>query len=295
MEKTGYFLLRVLTWILHLFPLRVLYLISDLIFVFTYTVFKYRRNVVNKNLANSFPEKTKKERDQIAWNFYRHLCDTVIETLYFDQISVAGGKKCVKYLNAELPNSYLDQGRDVIVFLGHYNNWEWFANWPLYSKHRFYPIYKKIKSPVFEHFYYNMRSRFGAVPLDRSATFRQLVSDHQNGIPTISAFLFDQTPRVFDIQHWVTFLNQKTPVILGAEKVAQKLDAVVLFAKSRKVKRGEYEIEYLRVTTNAATTPKFEITDQCTRILEQQIIENPEFWLWSHKRWKHKPEKPGPN
>lgn len=104
----------------------------------------------------------------------------------------------------------------------------------------------------------------------------------------MSAFLFDQTPRIYEIHHWVTFLNQDTPVILGTEKVAQKIDAVVLFARSRKVKRGFYEVEYQLVTDHAGANPRFEITEKCTRLLEQQINSQPEFWLWSHKRWKHK-------
>ena len=227
MEKTGYYLLKAITWFIQLFPLRVHYLFSDLFFNFAFHIIRYRRSVVDKNLVNSFPDKTQKDRDRIARNFYRHFCDTFVETLYFDRISITEGKECVKYLNPELPISYLDQGRDVIVVLGHYNNWEWFANWPLYSAHQFYPIYKKLKNKAFERFYLHLRSRFGAMPLERAATFRQLISDHQNGTPSMSAFIFDQTPRINDIHHWVTFLNQDTPVILGAEKVAQKLDAVV--------------------------------------------------------------------
>lgn len=291
MEKTGYFLLKATTWFLQQVPLRINYLFSDIIFFLTFFIFRYRRSVVNQNLTNSFPDKTQKERNQIARKFYRHFCDTAVETFYFDRISVKEGKNCVIFLNPELPNSYLDQGRDVIAFLGHYNNWEWFTNWPLYSPHRFYVIYKRLKNSNFERFYLNLRSRFGAIPLERGDTFRQLYSDHQKKIPTMSAFLFDQTPRIYEIHHWVTFLNQDTPVILGTEKVAQKLDAVVLFFHSRKIKRGQYEAYYELVTDHAAACTKFEITDKCTRLLEQQIIAQPEFWLWSHKRWKHKREK----
>ena len=288
MEKTGYFLLRTLTWIFRLFPLRVHYLFSNFLFFLAYHIFRYRRSVVQHNLANSFPEKSNGERIRITKNFYRHFADTFIETLYFDRISVAEGKHIVKYLNPELPNNYLDQGRQVVVILGHYNNWEWFCNWPLYSNYRFYPIYKKLKSKTFERFYISLRSHFGAVPLERAETYRQLISDHQKGIPSTSAFLFDQTPRIYEIQHWVTFLNQDTPVILGAEKVAQKINAVVLFARSKKIKRGKYEVEYQLVTDQGARCPKFEITEQCLRLLENQINDHPEFWLWSHKRWKHR-------
>lgn len=288
MEKTGYYLLKSITWIMQLFPLRVHYLVSDLFYIIAFYIIRYRRSVVEKNLANSFPEKTQKELNLIAKNFYRHICDSFIETMYFDRISFTEGKNCVKYLNPELLNNYLDQGRQVLAFFGHYNNWEWFCNLPLYSTHRLYAVYKKLKNKTFDRFYIKLRGRFGAIPLERADTFKQLLSDNQKGIPSMSAFLFDQTPRIYEIHHWVTFLNQDTPVVLGAEKVAQKLDAVVLFLYSRKINRGHYETEFQLVTDHAKSCRKFEITDMCTQLLEKQIIEHPEFWLWSHKRWKHK-------
>ena len=288
MEKTGYILIKSITWIIQLFPLRVNYLFSDLFFVLGYHVIRYRRNVVAENLANSFPEKTRKERELIARKFYKHFSDSFVETLYFDRISSYEGKNCVKILNPGLLNDYLDQGRQVLAFFGHYNNWELFCNLPLYTTHKCYAVYKKLKSDAFEHFYFNLRNRFGAIPLEKASTFKQLLSDHQKGIPSMSAFLFDQTPKSFEIHHWVTFLNQDTPVVLGAEKIAQKLDTVVLFLHSRKIKRGSYETEFQLVTDHAGICPKYEIADKCTHLLEQQIIENPEFWLWSHRRWKHK-------
>ncbi|MCX6239736.1 MAG: lysophospholipid acyltransferase family protein [Bacteroidia bacterium] len=285
---TGYYLLRILSWLIYKMPWRVRYVLSDIFFAIIYYIVGYRRKVVYLNLANSFPEKTQKERELIAKKFYRHICDSFIETLYFDRVSFAEGKNCLKFMNPELLNGYLGQGRQVLTFFGHYNNWEWFCNLPLYATHRCYAVYKKIKSKAIDRFYINLRSRFGAVPLERADTFRQLMSDHQQGIPSMSAFLFDQTPRSTELHHWVTFLNQDTPVILGAEKMAQKLDAVVLFLFSRKIKRGYYETEFQLVTDHAGACPKFEITGKCNHMLEQQIIEHPEFWLWSHKRWKHK-------
>lgn len=287
MEKTGYYLLKANTWIIHLFPLWVHYLISDLLFILAYHILRYRREVVAKNLSNSFPGKTQNERTIIEKGFYRHFCDAFVETMYFDRISVAEGKKCVKFVNPELLSGYLDEGRQVITFFGHYNNWEWFCNLPLYVNQRCYAVYKKLRSKTFERFYFNLRNRFGAVPLERAATFRQLVGDHQKGIPSFSAFLFDQTPRASELHHWLTFMNQDTPVILGAEKIAQKLDMVVLFLFSRKKKRGSYEAEFELVTAHGSACQKFEITNKCTQLLERQINEHPEFWLWSHKRWKH--------
>jgi len=288
MEKAKYYLLRAITWFVQLIPLWFHYLISDLLFILAFHIIRYRRSVVATNLANSFPEKSEKERRLIAKTFYHHFCDSFVETLYFDRISQIEGKNRVKFLNPELMNGYLDQGRQVLAFFGHYNNWEWFCNLPLYTKHRCYAVYKKLKDKAFDKFYQNLRSRFKAVPLERADSFKQLITDHQKGIPSLSAFLFDQTPRSTELHHWITFLNQDTPVILGAEKMAQKLDAVVLFLYSRKVKRGYYETEFQLVTDHASQCPKYEITNQCNHLLEQQIIENPPYWLWSHKRWKHK-------
>jgi Kdo2-lipid IVA lauroyltransferase/acyltransferase len=291
MDKIGYYLLRATTWIIHLFPLRLNYIFSDFLYLIIYYIVRYRRNVVSKNLLNSFSGKSIKERKVIEKKFYHHLCDTFIETLYYDRISFEEAKDRVKFLNPELPIHYLDQGRPVVVYLGHYNNWEWFSNWPLYTNHRFYAIYKKLQSKAFGRFFYNLRSRLGAIPLERSDTFRQLMGDAQKGIPTLSAFIFDQTPRIYEIQYWTTFLNQDTAVVVGAEKVARKLNAVVVTVHPRKIRRGYYEVEYFLVTENAKDTEKFEITEKCTRFLEKIILEKPEYWLWSHKRWKHKRPK----
>lgn len=288
MDKIVYSLLRASSWVIHVLPMRINYIISDFFFLITYYIVQYRRNVVRSNLQNSFPEKSIKERKLIEKRFYHHFCDTFIETFYYDRISFEEAKERVKYLNPDLPNQYMDQGRPVVVCLGHYCNWEWFSNWPLYTTHRFYAIYKKLRSKAFGLFFYNLRSRLGAIPLERADTFRQLMDDSRKGIPNFSSFIFDQTPRINEIQYWTNFLNQDTAVVVGAEKVARKLNAVMLTVHPRKIKRGYYEVEYFLVTENAKDTAKFEITEKCTRFLENIIRENPEYWLWSHKRWKHK-------
>ncbi len=295
MGKTGYYLLKAFTWIIHLFPLRVSYLVSDLFYILVYYIFRYRRTVVDENLANSFPEKTQNERALIAKKYYKNICDIFVETLYLDRMTLSEGKNCAKYVNPELLNHYLDQGRQVVTYVGHCNNWEWYCNLPLFTHEKCYGVYKILTNKAFERFFLHLRSRFGLILVERAAIFRQLVSDHQKGIPSFSSFIFDQTPRATELHHWVRFLNQDTPVVLGAEKIAQKLDTVVLFLHSRKVKRGSYEVKFILVTDHAGSCPKFEITDKCMMLLEQQIKAQPEYWLWSHRRWKHKREIEGEN
>lgn len=288
MHETGYYLLKAVTWIFHVLPMRVNYIFSDFLFFLVYYFARYRRDVVRNNLKNSYPQKSSAELKTIEIKFYHHLCDTFIETLYFDRISAEEAKRRVKFTNSELPNNYMAQGKSVVVFLGHYNNWEWLTTWSLVSKYPFYAVYKKLKSETFDRFYQRLRSRLGAIPLERADTFRQLMNDFQHSRVNLSSFIFDQTPRINEIQYWSKFLNQDSAVLTGGEKVAKKLNAVVLFAHMKKIRRGFYETEYILITENAAKTDKFEITEKCTRYLEKIIMDQPQFWLWSHKRWKHK-------
>jgi KDO2-lipid IV(A) lauroyltransferase len=288
--KTGYYLLRSFTWIIQLFPLRFHYVLSDLIFLLVYYVVRYRRKVVYTNLRNSFPEKSKKEISQIAGKFYHQFCDSFIETLYFDRISEKEIKKRLTLLNQEILEKFLAEGRPVILALGHYNNWEWNCSWPLNSDYKGYVIYKRLTNKSFDLFYYNMRARFGIVPLERADTYRKLIADQNNGQAFASAFLMDQTPRKHEIQYWTTFLNQDTPVLTGTEKVARKLDAAVLFCNVKKLKRGYNRLEFSVIVEHAKDTQPFEITEKATRMIENMIIQRPELWLWSHKRWKHKRE-----
>ncbi len=290
MAKTGYYLLKTFTWIIQLFPLRFHYFVSDLIFPLIYYVIRYRRTVVFKNLTNSFPDKSKDEITQISKKFYSNFIDSFIETLYFDRISKKEIKKRQLLLNQKILEKFLAEGRPVILALGHYNNWEWNCSWPLNSDYKGYVIYKKLTNRSFDLFYYNMRARFGIVPIERADTYRQLISDLNNNTNAASAFLMDQTPRKNEIQYWTTFLNQETAVVTGTEKVAKKLDAAVLFCNIRKLKRGYNRLEFSIIAEHAKDTAPFEITEKATRMIEEMIIERPELWLWSHKRWKHKRE-----
>jgi KDO2-lipid IV(A) lauroyltransferase len=290
LAKTGYYFLKASTWFIQLFPLRFHYLVSDFFFLFVYYVARYRRKVVNSNLLNSFPDKSQNEIRLITRKFYHNFCDSLIETLYFDRISEAEIRERLTILNKEVIESYLENGRSVILAMGHYNNWEWNCGWPVHSAARGYVIYKTLTNKSFDLFYYNMRSRFGIKPLERADCYRQLIADTQSGIPSASAFLMDQTPRKHEIQYWTTFLNQDTPVLTGTEKVARKLDAVVLYCHIRKLNRGYNRMEFSVVTEHAKNTAPFEITETVTRRIEETINSRPELWLWSHKRWKHKRE-----
>jgi KDO2-lipid IV(A) lauroyltransferase len=288
MYKLGYYLYKGTTWLFQQFTLSSLYKFSDFVFFIIYHVVGYRRKVVATNLANAFPEKSDSERKKIEKGFYHHFCDMFIEILYFDRISEEELNERVKYVNLEFGDKYYEDRRSVIASMGHYNNWEWLAGWALHTNYAYYPIYKRLEDKSADVFFLQMRSRFGADPIEKSETYRRLITDSRDKKPFIAGFIGDQTPVINEIQYWTKFLNQDTPVLLGTEKLAKKTNSVVVAVHMRKIKRGYYEVEPTLLTDTPNETAQYEITEAHTRFLEKIIVENPECWLWSHRRWKHK-------
>lgn len=275
-----------LNWLITLLPLRILYIFSDIFFLFTYYIIGYRKKVILKNLRNAFPEKSEAEIKSIRKKFNRHLGDVFVETLKSVHISEKQTKKRVRFRNPEVFMNLYEEGKSVISVCGHYGNWEWFHGLPFISNHQAMAIFKEMKNKYFEGFVNDLRGKFGLIPVEMKHSFKSLATFKAQGILTNILVVADQIPSKRDF--WTTFLNQETAVFLGAEKIAKKLDQAVVFLKVYKPKRGYYEIEIIPITNDAKSEPDFDITRKHVSLLEQTIIERPELWLWSHKRWKHK-------
>ncbi|MGE0076323.1 MAG: lysophospholipid acyltransferase family protein [Bacteroidales bacterium] len=282
------YLLYIPAFLLSLLPLRVLYIFSDVGRFFIYHVFKYRRGTVKTNLKNAFPDKSDEERKEIERQFYRHFCDLFIEVFFSLFVSKRRVAKLVKYKNIELSNRYFDQGKSVIVVGGHYGNWELFNLFSLYSKHLVLGAYKPINNKHIENFINRSRERFGAVPVSMHDVARMSLKMSQEGKPFFLGLISDQTPAKGDIRYWTNFLNQDTPVFLGTEKIARKTNQPVFFCNMRKVSRGHYEVELELLCESPKETKQYEITEMQVKALERLIREAPQYWLWSHRRWKHK-------
>jgi KDO2-lipid IV(A) lauroyltransferase len=119
-------------------------------------------------------------------------------------------------------------------------------------------------------------------------SYRKLKSEKDNGEVTMTYFLADQSPQESKIKYWTNFLSQDTPVFLGAEQIAKKLEMAVVFFDIRKVARGHYEIEFVLLSEKPKETAQYEVTEMHVRALENRIKKEPAWWLWSHRRWKHK-------
>ena len=287
MNALGFYLLFPLIWAFTLLPLRIQYLLSDLLFVLNFLFIGYRKKVVYLNLRNSFPEKSNKDIRSITRKFYRHLFDQMIESIALMHMSPRKILKHNRFKNPEVIEDLYKKNKGVILVTGHYGNWEWLISLQMLVSHKTLAIYKQLNNKYFDRMYINTRSRYGMTPVPMNRILRELISREQKNELTLTYSLSDQRPLFRHIQYWTRFLNQDTPVYLGTEKIARKMNLAVVFSKMRKIRRGIYETEFIPLFENSRETKEHEITDKYLSILEKTIIERPELWLWTHKRWKH--------
>jgi KDO2-lipid IV(A) lauroyltransferase len=268
-----------------LLPVRFIYIFSDILTPFLYYVLRYRRKVVRENLRHSFPDKTQEEIKNIEKQFYKHLGDVFAEYLLLLKINKKNLDKRLEYKNPELLDELHKKGKDVILIMGHYANWELFAHIATTTKYVFSPVYKEQSNKYFDHLIYKLRSKFGAQPIDMEHAFRYTYDNKQNNTSTLLLLISDQSPK--QTRFFVDFLNHKeTPVFEGAERIGKALDMAIVFGDVKKTSRGHYSMEYALLCENPKETKQGEITELHVRYLEKKIQENPHHWLWSHRRWK---------
>lgn len=270
-----------------LLPFPVMYALSDFTFLILYYVIPYRKKVVLQNLRNSFPEKSEAELKIICRKFYVHFCDLIFESLKTFTVSSEELLKRVKLENVQLLEDYYKKGKSLILVTGHYGNWEWPAmTLPYHSSHTGTGIYQRLSNPFFDKKLRSTRARFG-MKLMSTKEVAVFFEKHIEELCTYG-FINDQSPSDPKKGHWMKFLNQDTCMFLGVEKYAIKYNYPVIYGVIKKIKRGHYQLEYRLVSENPNTTNPFEITEACSLINEASIISDPAFWLWTHKRWKHK-------
>ncbi|WP_025142131.1 lysophospholipid acyltransferase family protein [Pedobacter jeongneungensis] len=276
--------------VLSLFPLPVLYILADGAYLLLYFVFGYRRKVVRENLLNALPDKPLKEIVLIEKRFYHYLASLVFEVVKMNNISKEEVKRRFIFKNKALVQAYLNRGESVLVCSAHYGNWEWGTlGIGLNFSADHYPIYKPLTNPIFDNWFKKVRSRFGNKLIAMRQTMRALQAS--KGKPSIFSFGNDQAPSKDESHYWTTFMHQPSSVQLGIEKIAKRTGQPIFYFKVNVLKRGFYEVDCVPLCLKPSETAEFEITELHTRFLEQMIREQPEYWLWSHKRWKYKPRK----
>ena len=271
-----------------LLPFRLLYILSDLLYVLVYKIIGYRLKVVRYNLANSFPEKTDAERKKIERDFYHHFCDYFVETLKLLHISDATMQKRLQFENIELVKGLMKDGNSGLMFLGHYGNWEWVTSINLFFEkgERLGQVYKPLKNKAIDDLFLKLRSRFKSIGIPKNSIFRTIINMQRQGDKMLIGFMADQIPSVSNIHYWTDFLNQDTAVFTGVERIAKQTGFSVTYLDVQKVKRGHYKAEVILISDKPKEEPEFAITERYMRAMEKTILRNPAYWLWTHKRWK---------
>jgi KDO2-lipid IV(A) lauroyltransferase len=290
MQSIGYYIARPFMWFVSVLPFWVLHLLSDLVFVLV-RIAKYRQEVIDTNLRYSFPQKSETERIGIRNRYYRHFCDLFFETMKIQTISKRAISKRMVFTNLEMIEQYASQNRDAIVVMAHYCNWEWIPSINLHITPLATAVYHPLKNKNMDGFMLRLRSRFGNLNFTKEATLREIVMLKRKNQRFILGLISDQSPARVNIQYRSVFLNQNTPVHLGAEKIAKTTGDPVVYLHVEKVKRSYYQATFVPISDSPKVNSEYEITEAHLRLLEAQIEAKPEYWLWSHKRWKYSPDR----
>lgn len=269
-------------------PLKVLYFFSDIFFYINYYIIGYRKNIVYENLKKSFPEKSDAEIKKIHKQFFRNFSDFIIETLKNFSITEKELNKLVTYKQLEVFDKAFQLKKNVVILCGHHFNWELAISFQKYiPQENFYGIYKKLESKFWDDKVIKSRAKFGILLLEKKEVMRSFLSEENNG-NSIYGFVADQSPHFSTIQFGVEFLGQKTPVFTGYNRLPNKENLIYTFAEIKKIKRGKYQIAFHEITPENNKFENSELVIKYMKLEEKLIREQPENWLWTHKRWKYK-------
>jgi KDO2-lipid IV(A) lauroyltransferase len=257
-----------------------------------YYIIGYRKKVVLKNLQLSFPEKSEKELKDISKKFYKHFVDLFIESIKAFSVSEKEIKKRYTYKNPELVNKYAKEGRSIAMVGAHLANWEWSINMPLFLNINGFGAYTKLQNKYFEKKVRKSREKFGFFGYRTSDMIKGMQENFNKNIQGLYVLLSDQSPRLKKTHYWRSFLGIKVPVHTGAEMLAKRFDLVVINYVAKKIKRGYYEIEFQLVTDQPKQFENYKITDLFTELTEKNIKNQPEYYLWTHRRFKHRNKVP---
>ncbi len=291
MQRLVFWLIYPFLLLISYLPFRLFYLFSDLVFFLVYHIIGYRKKTVKTNLELVFPEKSSEELQKIVKKFYRHMCDMFLEMIKSITISDDELRKRFSFTNKEEILRIRELNKSIILMCGHYASYEWMNALQLFGiDYRGFGVYKKVKNPYFDKMARDIRGRYDGVLIPTVEATRQIAENNKNGILGVYAMIADQSPKFNRVKYWMDFMNIKVPVFAGSEKIARDNDMAVVYLHVEKLKRGYYQATFINITDNPREEPEFKITRTFFELLETQIRKAPEYYLWTHKRWKHRNE-----
>lgn len=287
-----YILIYPIVWLISILPFRILYLISDGVFIIIYYIIGYRKKVVLNNLHLAFSENNKAENLQICKKFYHHFVDVFIEMIKSFTVSKEEVYKRYKFTNINFFDELYKDGKSVILVGSHYANWEWIMSLDSFVDYRGYAAYTKVNNSYFNEKVLNSRAKFGTYLIQTSKVVGEIQQNQKNKIQAMYGLLSDQSPQLKKTFYWSEFLGVKVPIHTGAEMLAKRFDMNMVFMDVKKIKRGYYETTFSLITDNATSFPNYKLTDIYLEKVEKQIRTNPEYYFWTHRRFKHKDKVP---
>ncbi len=288
-QKSLYYMVWGLLYVISLLPLSVLYVLSDGLYFLVYHIARYRKPLVRKNLRDSFPEKTEAELLVIEHKFYHFFCDYILETIKLTSMSMNEMSKRVKFNNIEYLNKCFEDGHNIAAYLGHYCNWEWVTSLGLQFDENVFvgQVYHILESPVFNALMLKIRSAMDTHSISMQIILRKIIETKREGTKMIIGFISDQVPLYPATHYWTRFLNHEgTIVITGTEQIAKKFDLSCVYFDVSCPRRGYYNIDVIPICESSKGKPDWEVTEQYFRLFEKSIQRAPEYWLWTHNRWK---------
>jgi KDO2-lipid IV(A) lauroyltransferase len=290
MQFLVYILAFPILWLISILPFRVFYWFSDFVYFIIYRVVGYRKKTVRENLALTLPHLSNAERKEIEKKFYQHMCDMFLEMIKTMSISPEEMEKRFTVTNIEILNEYAKKDKSIVLVASHYASWEWLLTINKRLPFRGIGVYKKIANPYFDKLIRRIRSKYDAELVETKKTIPMMAQNQRDGILSLYGLASDQSPKLDRIFHSMKFMGIEVPVHTGAEMLAKKYDLSVVFIKVKKVARGYYESTIIPIADNPKDYANFEITEKYLREVEKQILEAPQYYLWTHKRWKHRIE-----
>lgn len=289
MQFLLYILIYPFIWIVSILPFPILYLLSDCVCFLVYRIFKYRKKVVRGNIALALPHLSEKERTIIEKKFYGHLCDLFLEMIKTLSISKKEIEKRYTFSNMEVYYDLEKKEKSIALLCAHYASYEWAVSMNYHIHFMGYGVYKKLANPYFDKLVRKIRSKFKSQLIDSKETIPTMATNFRNKNYSLYGLVSDQSPKLSTTHHWEKFMGIEVPVHTGGEMLAKKYDMNVIFLKTKKLKRGYYEGSFeILCDKNIKDIPNYEITSNFLKLVEQQIYDAPEFYLWTHNRWKHK-------
>ncbi|MDR1437172.1 MAG: lysophospholipid acyltransferase family protein [Candidatus Symbiothrix sp.] len=275
-------------FLLSLLPLRALYCLSDMLYFPLYHCIRYRRKVVRKNLLNSFPDKDLKEIIRIEKRFYTFFCDYVVETVKLFSMSEKEMRKRMRFEGLDVVENQMGNNKSCLLYLGHYGNWEWISSLSLHIPEKVHggQIYRPLRNKLLDKLFLKIRGRFGTENISQEQTLRRIVQLRNENKQFMIGFISDQVPVWTSIRYWIDFLHQDTPVFTGPERIARQTGTVIFYVDVKRIKRGYYRCDLIPLSPTPQELPEHALTDNYFRHLEKTISRQPQYWLWSHNRWK---------